>query len=534
MGEVRKRHRKKTVIYLAVFLAVNILAIAIVSGREAKAVDEDLTLHANETKEQFEGIMDGYRHSFSLFTQMLTQEIKNNPNPDDIWNYLKKMDSELLEIEGKTFDGLYMYYQGRYLYSWDTPYSQYESTGYDATQRPWYKDAAAGEGAVVFTPPYMSYANNYVLTTISQLQPDGETVFAYDIKMADIQTLVSRQDFYKNQQVIIYDDNGTVIGSTDERYLGGSLYQSQEEAARNVDKIKEELEAAEGGAEDASKIEETLKSAEGFLTFREELGDSVERLEEENGRTLSVNIGGRRQYGCVLHGGGFHFMILAPRLSILRDTTGTWLVPMLLVELLLIYVLASLSRAQRNKELRDAYVELGQTQRRLEIALSVAQQAAAIDDLTGMMNAKSFRKELTNVLTFMEEDENGILVMLDGDHFKRINDDYGHNVGDEVIKLSAQMIVGRIRTVDLASRLHGDEFAIFIANTCDCEVAKRIIGDINLSIAKEAKKRNMPAITLSAGAVVVKKGDSYTTLSKAADEALYKAKETHNGNFACN
>ena len=58
--------------------------------------------------------------------------------------------------------------------------------------------------------------------------------------------------------------------------------------------------------------------------------------------------------------------------------------------------------------------------------------------------------------------------MIDGDRFKYVNDTYGHMIGDEVIKLCAQMIIGRIRTIDLASRLHGDEFAIFIANIDDC------------------------------------------------------------------
>lgn len=59
------------------------------------------------------------------------------------------------------------------------------------------------------------------------------------------------------------------------------------------------------------------------------------------------------------------------------------------MELLLIYVLGRVSKDQKNRELRAAYVELGQTQKRLEIALSAAQKAAAVDELTGMMNARS-------------------------------------------------------------------------------------------------------------------------------------------------
>lgn len=105
-------------------------------------------------------------------------------------------------------------------------------------------------------------------------------------------------------------------------------------------------------------------------------------------------------------------------------------------------------------------------------------------------------------------------------------------MGDEVIKLCAQMIIGRIRTVDLASRLHGDEFSIFVAGTSDYSVAKKIIDDINSTLASEAAKRHMPGITMSAGAVVARSGDTYTALAKAADAALYKAKPTHNGGFA--
>ena len=61
--------------------------------------------------------LDVYKRPFRLFAEMMTQEIGNHPEPDSIWDYLKSMDSKMLEIEGDTFDGLYMYYKGRYLYS---------------------------------------------------------------------------------------------------------------------------------------------------------------------------------------------------------------------------------------------------------------------------------------------------------------------------------------------------------------------------------------------------------------------------------
>ena len=528
-----KRKSKKGIIFVVVFLVVNILSVVVLCQRERKAVRRILLEDTVMTEEAFQGVMDNYRQSFRIFVQMMSREIENNPDPDEIWNYLKSIDAPLLEIEGDTFDGLYMYYKGRYLYSWNTPISEYE--GYVVAERPWYQAAVKGDGAIVFTPPYMSFANNYILTTISQLQPDKETVFAYDIKMGDIQNLVTGLKHYGDEQIIICDENGTIIGSTKEEYLGGDMRGSVEDAKKSLENAKQELNSVSGTDQtEAGKAKVKVDSADAFYQFRQQFGDSFQKLLSAEGKVVPMKLAGKKYFSCMIQNEGFDFLVLIPGWSLVRETVSVWLIPLLLIELLLIYVMGRISKGQKNRELKSAYIELGQTQRRLELALSVAQKAAAIDDLTGMMNYKSFRRELMNALDQMEESDRGILIMIDGDHFKQINDNYGHNVGDEVIKLSAQMIIGRIRTVDLASRLHGDEFAIFISNTSDYSVAKRIMDDINSSIKKEAIKRNMPSITLSAGAVIAKHGDSCSELSKAADAALYKAKEagTHSGGFA--
>lgn len=531
MEASKRKGKQKRVIFAVIVIIVNILVLLAVSRREQSTINMSLMEHAASARDGFEDVMDDYERSFKLFVQMMSREIENNPEPDIIWDYLKNIDKKLLAIEGETYDGLYMYYKGRYLYSWDTPYSVYEESGYAATERPWYKDAAAGKGEIVFTPPYMSYANHYILTTISQLQPDGETVFAYDIKMADIQSLVTSMEQYKNAQMMVCDDSGTVIGSTKEEYLGGDLYSTLDEAASAVEAAKTELEGiADPASEEAAKLRETADSASAFYEFRRRFEDGLQVLSRGGEKAVPFKMDGKKYYGCLLQGDGFDFLVFVPAVSILTATMDIWLIPILVTELLLIYVLSRVSVDQKNRELKAAYVELGQTQRRLEIALSAAQKAAAVDDLTGMMNLKSFRKEMNEILETTEQ--SGILIMIDGDHFKQVNDTYGHSVGDEVIKLTAQMIIGRIRTVDLASRLHGDEFAIFVAHTSDYTVAEKIMKDINETLAAEAKRRNMPSITLSAGASVVNPGDKYSVVAKAADAALYVAKESHNGGFA--
>lgn len=529
----QRKLKKHHIWYIGGFLLCNLIACFLIGQIEYRKIQENLKEHGVQSQTEVQAVMDDYKHSFQLFANMLTREIEVEPDPSAIWKYLKTLDAPLLDIEGTTYDGLYMYYQGAYLYSWDTPYEQYEKSGYDATTRPWYLDAVKGNGEIVFTPPYMSYANHYILSTISQLQPDQKTVFAYDIKMENIQTLVASLQSYDNEQLIIFDKNGTIIGSSKETYLGGNLNHTLEENLQLLNQAKERLEQADPALseEDRLKLQDEVTYAKAFYDFQQEIHQKFIKLMENPHKMQLVSYQDHHYVGMIQHGKQFDYLMLVPISSMLMATIQTWLVPLLIVEIILIYVLSQISREMKNKELKSAYIELGQTQKRLEIALQAAQKAAAIDELTGMMNMKSFRSTVKDHISNLGEDESGILIMIDGDRFKTVNDQYGHMAGDEVIKLTAQMIVGRIRTVDYASRLHGDEFAIFIANTKDYSVAEKIMQDINESLAKETKKRNMPTITLSSGAVIAHRYDHYMDLAKTADTALYKAKETHNGAF---
>ena len=164
-------------------------------------------------------------------------------------------------------------------YSWDTPYSQYESTGYVATERPWYKDALKANGEIVFTPPYMSYANHYILSTMSQLQPDGKTVFAYDIKMGDIQNIVTSLQNYDDEIMMIYDNNGTIIGSSRENYLGGNLKDSLEQSKVVLNDANQAVKDAKDlTQEQIQKLQEEADYAKAFYQFKEGFYDEYQGL----------------------------------------------------------------------------------------------------------------------------------------------------------------------------------------------------------------------------------------------------------------
>ncbi|MFR5078729.1 MAG: hypothetical protein ACLTDX_12225 [[Clostridium] innocuum] len=82
----------------------------------------------------------------------------------------------------------------------------------------------------------------------------------------------------------------------------------------------------------------------------------------------------QKYFGLIQQGNEFDYLILVPVYSMLSATLQIWLIPLLILEIILIYVLSQISRELKNRELKGAYVELGQTQKRLEIALQAARR----------------------------------------------------------------------------------------------------------------------------------------------------------------
>lgn len=118
-------------------------------------------------------------------------------------------------------------------------------------------------------------------------------------------------------------------------------------------------------------------------------------------------------------------------------------------------------------------------------------------------------------------------MIFDIDHFKRINDHYGHKVGDQVLQILAERCQKTSRTIDLTCRYGGEEFVILLPET-NLDVAKRIAERLRQFIMNEPFPTDSGAlrITISMGVSEAKENDTLHTLIERADVALYKAKET--------
>ena len=153
-------------------------------------------------------------------------------------------------------------------------------------------------------------------------------------------------------------------------------------------------------------------------------------------------------------------------------------------------------------------------------------ELAATDPLTGLPNRRSFLAYMDAALddARREPARGGALLMIDIDHFKRVNDTYGHPVGDEVLQHAAQLIRGGLRQHDRAGRLGGEEFAVLLDDV-DAGTALALAERLRRTVAATPAATTAGAVplTISVGLAAVSGVDAARVLGDA-DAALYRAK----------
>lgn len=161
--------------------------------------------------------------------------------------------------------------------------------------------------------------------------------------------------------------------------------------------------------------------------------------------------------------------------------------------------------------------------------LSQVHVLSLTDELTQLPNRRAFLRRLEDEIERSQRDKSALtLAMLDLDHFKEVNDRYGHNVGDEILRTYTLEILAIFRRYDMVARYGGEEFAILLPST-DHEGALRAFEKVRSKAAESHcvhgnAKIKMP--TFSAGLAVYGGGEPVQTFIDRADKALYKAKQT--------
>jgi diguanylate cyclase (GGDEF)-like protein len=180
--------------------------------------------------------------------------------------------------------------------------------------------------------------------------------------------------------------------------------------------------------------------------------------------------------------------------------------------------------ASATRKLSDAVETAFRLTREMEQAHRISNLAAQTDELTGLRNRRAFFEHAQQLHSYCKNNQLPLCaVMLDMDHFKHINDTYGHQVGDQVLSQMGLVISTSFRETDVYGRLGGEEFAILLPDT-SIEETLNIAEQLIRSIA-ELMTGPVHCITASLGVASMDAADlDLHSLMNNADKALYRAK----------
>lgn len=190
---------------------------------------------------------------------------------------------------------------------------------------------------------------------------------------------------------------------------------------------------------------------------------------------------------------------------------------------------ATKDTAEANKSLEEQLVESKKQVEALQESLEAIRYESMTDELTTLNNRKHFDQIIERMVKEAHDTNEPLsLLITDIDHFKQFNDNYGHQTGDQVLRLVALAVKQNVKGHDVACRYGGEEFAIILPQTSLSQAAT-VAEHIRRAVySKELVKRstgeNLGRITITIGVAAYRSGDTAQSLIARADSALYAGK----------
>jgi len=187
--------------------------------------------------------------------------------------------------------------------------------------------------------------------------------------------------------------------------------------------------------------------------------------------------------------------------------------------------------ATRATKLEAGFMEKSRELDTIRDSLIKSEERAKTDTLTGLPNRRALEEFFrTAQIAAMEQGDDVSALLIDIDHFKRFNDEFGHGVGDQVLRLMAKVLREQVREIDLPARYGGEELIVVLPSadlaTCTA-IAERIRRSIaECKMTRRSTGEALPGITVSIGVAQFQGGESMADLIDRCDQALYLAKKT--------
>ena len=150
---------------------------------------------------------------------------------------------------------------------------------------------------------------------------------------------------------------------------------------------------------------------------------------------------------------------------------------------------------------------------------------AQLDGLTHVYNSGTVRRMLSDSMSDFSENNLGAFIILDIDNFKKFNDLYGHQTGDQVLRIVARVLKEHLRVDDVIGRLGGDEFCAYLPGLPSIGYLSTLCERLNKGVREASETEGIASpVTISIGATMLHTFDDFLTAYERADQALYEAK----------
>jgi len=215
-------------------------------------------------------------------------------------------------------------------------------------------------------------------------------------------------------------------------------------------------------------------------------------------------------------------------ISDVTEQTGAGSDPKILVQSLIDELNKAATRAAK---LEANFQEKQRELDTIRDSLAKSEERARTDTLTGLANRRALDEFLRKTqIAAMEKGEPFSTLLIDVDHFKRFNDEFGHEVGDQVLKLIAKVLCERLREGDLPARYGGEELVVVLPGA-DLRIASEVAERIRRAvfegqIIRRSTGEKLPGITISVGVAQFRGGEPLADLIDRCDRALYLAKKS--------
>ncbi len=400
----------------------------------------------------------------------LNTMLKEKASHDQALEYVVNQTAVYSSIIDENNTGVYTYYDGEYLdgSGWIPP------DDYDPKSRDWYKYAKEAGGKITLVKPYYNLQTFTIMMSVSQLLDDGDSVVSMDIFLDSVQEMT--EDVHtKNdiEEALVMDSSGMIVAASDSEKVGN---------------IYSEIR----GSYEFDLYRAAFKGKENILTISSPDGPKMLFISEINDN--------------------WKIILVVDKSVAFRSLNSVYILSgAATIFTLIILILIFIYVHGKEKESRH---------------LSVLSET---DRMTGVKNHAAGEVDVRHLIQSGAE---GMFCIMDADDFKGVNDNYGHDVGDKVIKAIADCLKKTFRDHDVIYRLGGDEFAVFAEGITNEETAIRVLNRFFENLKKmnidEIKER---CIFMSVGVTFCddNNDDTFEKIYKRADEGVYESKK-HSGN----